>query len=467
MNVQLTCACGRRQDVSIAFAGKNLECVECGQSLSVPALGVVAPAARKGAVVAKPVADASSFALASPNRPARRSAWAISSRWASALLLVMCGAMLMFAAVVVALILGLREPPISPVPNAQSPPPAAPREDPPAPGTPSPSETFTKPLPIEPSPPVNLRPVEPAAPPAVPTITKPPEPMPPAPAVIAKPAVIEKPAVPALAVKRPFKEGDTVLQDLLVTQKSRFVVQGLPVATMLQYRVGSRYTVRKVHNDGLLTVEQKIEASALTQADDITRGLLAESVERMPGTTFTLELSPRGEATSFAGKGGKVQAAMLPGGLGVQMASLLDADGWKELAQATFYQPEQHDKAGRWTRPMTHTWGPLGGWVGQVSYAYPGPEKGPQVKVPYALKIAYQPPKGPGAAGALPLQIVGSNFQPAQAGGTLLFDTERRRVVAAEERFLVRGTMMLNLLGQNSPTEIEEEQVFQMRIGEK
>ena len=43
----------------------------------------------------------------------------------------------------------------------------------------------------------------------------------------------------------------------------------------------------------------------------------------------------------------------------------------------------------------------------------------------------------------------------------------RRRVVAAEERFYVRGTLVLMLLGQNTPTEIEEEQGFQMRIAEK
>ena len=198
----------------------------------------------------------------------------------------------------------------------------------------------------------------------------------------------------------PFKKGDTFLQELVITQKSRFVVSGISAATMLTYRIASRYTVQKVHEDGAMTVEQKIEAAELILADDLTQGLLADRVTRMPGTAFTLESTARGEVTKFTGAAATIQAAKLPGGLGVQMASLLDADGWKEMAQATFYQPEQLAKAGVWTRPTTHNWGPLGDWAGKVSYAYPGPAKGPQVKIPYTQKIAFQSRKGPGDPGA-------------------------------------------------------------------
>ena len=60
-----------------------------------------------------------------------------------------------------------------------------------------------------------------------------------------------------------------------------------------------------------------------------------------------------------------------------------------------------------------------------------------------------------------------SKFQPAQAGGVLLFDTRQGKTVAAEERFVVRGAVVLNVLGQNTPAEVEEEQLFEMRITEK
>ena len=56
---------------------------------------------------------------------------------------------------------------------------------------------------------------------------------------------------------------------------------------------------------------------------------------------------------------------------------------------------------------------------------------------------------------------------PPQAAGQILYHRERSRTVAAEERFYVRGTLVIMLLGQNTPCEIEEEQVFKLRIVEK
>jgi hypothetical protein len=464
MNVHLTCPCGRRQEVPIALAGKKTTCIGCGQPLSVPAVGVVVPLARKGPVGAKPRAEPSPFTLPSFERPTRQARRGISSRWANCLLLGICGILLLLVAGVGAVWLGWHEPVVRLV-AAHVEPPAAPEESSPLPSAPAPpAQPDTPPAPNEPPASVNLQSTVPVPPPADPPIAKPLDKQPP---TVVKPLVQEKPVVPAVEVVLPFKAGDTFLQDLVVAQKSRFVVAGIPAATLLKYRIVSRYTVQKVQDDGAMTVQQKIEGAELILADDLTQGLLADRAARMPGTTFALEVSARGEPTKFTGAGGAIQAAKLPGGLGVQMAALLDADGWKEMAQATFYQPEPLAKAGMWTRPVTHNWGPLGSWAGKVSYAYPGPAKGPQVKVPYTLKITYQPRKGPGPAGALPFQIAGGKFQPPQAGGTLLFDTERRRVVAADERFHVRGTIELVLLGQNTATEVEEEQIFQMRIAEK
>jgi hypothetical protein len=461
MNVHLTCPCGRRQEVPIALAGKKTTCVGCGRSLAVPAVGVVVPVVRKGSARAKLPTEPSPFLLPSFERPTRQSRRGISSRWANCLLLGICGILLLLVAGVGGVWFGWHEPVVRLVAAYLEPPPA-PEENPPLPSAPAPPDA--PPAPNEPPAPTKLQPTVPVPPPADPPIAKPLDKQPPA---VVKPLAQDKPVVPAVEVVRPFKAGDSFLQDLVVTQKSRFVVAGIPAATLLKYRIVSRYTVHKVHDDGAMTVQQKIEGAELILADDITQGLLADRVARLPGATFTLEVSARGEPTKFTGAVGAIQAAKLPGGLGVQMAALLDADGWKEMAQATFYQPEPLAKAGLWTRSVTHNWGPLGSWAGKVSYAYPGPAKGPQVKVPYTLKIAYQPRKGPGPAGALPFQIAGSNFQPPQAGGTLLFDTERRKVIAADERFHVRGAIALALLGQNTATEVEEEQIFQMRIAEK
>ena len=65
------------------------------------------------------------------------------------------------------------------------------------------------------------------------------------------------------------------------------------------------------------------------------------------------------------------------------------------------------------------------------------------------------------------MKINGANFQPQQAGGELLFDSARGRVIAAQETFRVKGLLNANVLGQNTLVEIDEEQHFMIRIHDK
>ena len=67
-------------------------------------------------------------------------------------------------------------------------------------------------------------------------------------------------------------------------------------------------------------------------------------------------------------------------------------------------------------------------------------------------------------AGLMGMPIQGARFAPPEASGAILFDVAQGKVTAAEERFRVRGQIRLNLLGQNTVVDIEEEQQFSLRI---
>src|SRR4051794_24807297 len=62
------------------------------------------------------------------------------------------------------------------------------------------------------------------------------------------------------AADKKFKEGDTFFQQVQAVQKQRFQVQGLNFQTQLEYVIVSRFTIKKVHPNGALEVQQKIEA---------------------------------------------------------------------------------------------------------------------------------------------------------------------------------------------------------------
>jgi len=118
----------------------------------------------------------------------------------------------------------------------------------------------------------------------------------------------------------------------------------------------------------------------------------------------------------------------------------------------------------RWSKPLTHHWGSLGSWAGQVQYAYLG-QQGDTHKIASGLQLAYKAPAAGAAIGGM--QIKGVQFQAPDAGGILLFDPVRGKVVAAEERFRVKGVLNTSLLGQNTAIEIDEDQHFLIRIHEK
>ena len=254
-------------------------------------------------------------------------------------------------------------------------------------------------------------------------------------------------------------------QDVVVAQKSAFRVQGLDSRFDLRYSVLSSLTINERDN-GRLDVEQKIEAAKLLQADEATQAVFSNLLQKLTGTTFTMAFGPERELIRFEGAKDRLQAAGGPAlGQVTLLASLIDQDGWKEFARYSFFQPHKPLRPGaRWEQSMTHSWGFLGCWTGQVSFRYAGQQGGLQ-RFPYAFKLAYVPPKL--EARGLLFPVSRASFKHGEAGGTIYFDPDKRRVSHVDERFHVKGQMSIEVLGQNLPVDLDEEQSFQVRLLER
>lgn len=462
MPITLTCTCGHKQSVASTMAGRTIACAGCGKAITAPAMGVLATPKAKAAPTFEP----------------QRSTVGLLLLAAGVILLMLTGGTWLAWSLT-------RERPLQPMPIAQAPPqpeptrpveppprkPAEPKKEHPAliePTRPAPQETpKPPPEPAKPMviPPVNVEPV--------PQVGELPNPfllprLPEPPVVVKKPDPPKNPPnlIEPLKLVWKLKVNDVFYQELMVAQKPNFKVAGIPIVTGLQYRIVSKFTVTKANADGSLVVEQKIESAKLLFADDLTKAAAAGAIAKMPGTTYKIELSPKMDVTKLEGvkANPNIAAFDVAGAMGMQMTSLLDRDGWKELAQATFFQMDQPLKVGdRWSKPMTHNWGSLGSWSGQIHYLYQGKQANLH-RTAFGLQLAYKQP----AAGMVGLMKVnGANFQIQQAEGVLLFDSDKGRVVGAEERFRVRGVINSTLLGQNTLIEIEEDQHFQIRIHEK
>lgn len=263
------------------------------------------------------------------------------------------------------------------------------------------------------------------------------------------------------------QEGYTFYQNLIVTQHPSFQIQGLSFKSNLRYQILSRFTIKERHADGRLIVEQKILAAQLQKADPLTQQLLAPAVAQLPGRIHTITLNKSREVTGFKGKVNQpvFGARNMAAGGGLQMASLLDRDGWKELIQGSFFFPDSSFFEGKkWVKKMHHSWGPLGSWKGAVTYV-PAGQKDNIQRIGYVFQMVYQRPAGKRAQ--LPFQITNAVFQPQQAKGFIYFDPHLGRVVGVEEYFRVRGIITIQLLGQPTAVAMEEEQSFQIRITEE
>jgi hypothetical protein len=256
-------------------------------------------------------------------------------------------------------------------------------------------------------------------------------------------------------------------QEVLIARRPSFNVSGVTISQDLQYRVISKLYVGTRASDGTLQVKQVIYETKLEKSDNLSRDTFAASLKAMRGQEFRYTLGKDNEIVKFAGPKDtrKVVKADGLGGEGFLLSSVMDDDGWKELAQLSFFLPPSPLKRGeRFERKLTHNWGALGSWYGKTIYTPAGERSGEQ-RIDYAHYLHYVAPEK--KAAELPFVITAASFKIDQAAGSIQWDPKTARIVSAMERFVVRGTVTTQVLGQSVEAQVEESQAFALRVMDK
>ncbi len=184
----------------------------------------------------------------------------------------------------------------------------------------------------------------------------------------------------------------------------------------------------------------------------------------MRGQEFNYTLDKNNEIVKFTGPKDTRKAVKADGltGEGFLLSSVMDDDGWKELAQLSFFVPPASLKRGdRFERKLTHNWGAMGSWYGKTIYTPLGQRSG-EHRIDYAHYLHYVAPEKKTAD--LPFEITAASFKIEQASGSIQWDARLGRIVGATERFVVRGTVTTKLLGQSVEAQVAESQDFALRI---
>ncbi len=254
-------------------------------------------------------------------------------------------------------------------------------------------------------------------------------PAPEQPKEMAKPAIESRsPEVPKTTANEPPQAAPATVQSLAATPAKQtlfqvveirrvptFSIQGLETKQSLHYQVLSQLDLERNAESRTTTVVQLVEDTRLVAADDSSREGFAKSLESLKRQQYTYRLNDRGEVIEFTGhKDTRVTIPLdLASATGFQLTSVIDEDGWKELAELTFVVPPDGQRAGEpWKRQMTHDWGALGGWSGVTTFASQ-PAREQLLPITFTREMNYTAPRA--GAGDLPFQIRNAAFELQQA----------------------------------------------------
>ena len=256
-------------------------------------------------------------------------------------------------------------------------------------------------------------------------------------------------------------------QDLLVHRRPTFSLAGLgsQIKQNLRYRVLSSYSLGPMDSDGQFKVRQRIMQTKLEQADPLSQATMASSLKSLVGKEYTFTMNKHHQVVKFTGfKNNRNTVQVQPGAKqkGLMMTSVMDQDGWKEIAQLTFFVPQ---KRARWQQEMSHDWGQLGQWTGNTLFQRGRKYSGLQ-EYNYAHQMKYSRGKSKKKS-KLPLKITAANFSSNRANGVIYYDPENHRVSRVEENFNARGTLSAEMLGQQTQLQLEEQQTIQIRLSDE
>lgn len=257
-----------------------------------------------------------------------------------------------------------------------------------------------------------------------------------------------------------------VFQELNVERLPKFSVLGTVMAQSIHYRILSELSVGEPDVKGFQNVSQVVKETQLVKADDLSRSMFEASLKRLKGWQFSYTLNSRREVIGMRGPDdGKKFAPVEPvGGQGFLITSVMDEDGWKELAELTFFQPDADGMNNQsWSRQITHDYDPLGSWYGETRFVPQGKQQD-LIRIDFTHRLSYKPPPAGAAVGGLPLTINNADFEALVAGGIIYFDRQSNRVQSAQERFHVRGTLGTAVLGQAANVAVEEQQTITVRV---
>jgi hypothetical protein len=263
-----------------------------------------------------------------------------------------------------------------------------------------------------------------------------------------------------------FKEGEKIYVEDVMVSKLALSVLGQVQESEEKTTMVTSYTVTKVTSSKIEMV-MKIE-DADSRGKGGLGGQLGKFIAKTKGATFNVVIQPDGKVEKFEGY--KDLEKKILGGVDEETAKMFQAFLNEEMfiqsvEQAFGVVPGKAIKKGdSWTRDGRYPLGPLGDFKCTNTYTYEGKGDGGE-EISLKQNMQYVPPKG-GQIGGL-LKIVKGDLKGEKAKGTLIFNAEKGRMVSYATANLIRGTLKVEIGGQEYEIEVSMDNAGTAKVHEK
>lgn len=284
-------------------------------------------------------------------------------------------------------------------------------------------------------------------------------------------ATFAAPAPPLPVLMWKFNEGDVFFLETKTTTKQKMVVMNMTVEQTQEQTFLHRYTVKRIDRQGRVVLEQKIEdvklqiniGGAPTDLDDFARKLRGASLE--------ITLDPTGKVFQVDGLPNLINK--FGPGQSPLVGQILTEESVKQMVEQQFaiLPRKRVELDERWERKTSLHMGPIGTYETTLRYRYEGKVK-PENKldrVTFTSSLKYVPPApaAQGQGGALPFQIKRGDLKSDDGKGQLIFDSSKGRLKEVQDAQTVRGKLVIEIGGQETEIELNQEQATKISLVEK
>jgi hypothetical protein len=255
--------------------------------------------------------------------------------------------------------------------------------------------------------------------------------------------------------------------DIKQTQSQTFYFSWTPVK-----QDGDNWEIKQKIEGVKMRIEiggQPIEYDSTKEGQTSTA--LSDFFKQLVGSEFTLTVDKNFKVTKIDGRDAFLKKLT---GANPQMESLLkqilSEEALKEMADPTFAAiPNEAKKQGdKWKKESKLDMGPIGKYENTYEYTFEGPDKDKKTlnKIKVDTTLKYVPPDEKVASGGLPFKIKSATLASKNAGGTILFDSEKGRVDESNMKVELSGDLKIDIGGQETAVKLDQTQTTTVKTSD-